>query len=280
MTYKTLLAILQGESDTPRVLDFAVPFAARHDSHLIGLHAEALPVAMASPMGGPIVDFSAEIEEEANQRQAALRARFEERANAEGIAAEWRGYENVTGDSAISGIESAHSADLVIAQQNDPDAEARVIADLEALVFESGRPVLLLPYTYKGGGAAFKKVVLAWNGSREAARAAFDALPLIKEAGNVEVLTVDAQDTLQQDASMAGAAIATALARHGIDVTTRSEHSGELSHDQIIANHLADTGADLLVMGSYGRSRVSEFIFGGVTRSMLQSMTTPTLMSR
>lgn len=280
MTYKTLLAILQGESDMPRVLDFAVPFAARHDSHLIGLHAEALPVAMASPMGGPIVDFSAQIEEDADRRQAELRARFEDRARAEGIAAEWRGYENVSGDSAITGIESARSADLVIAQQNDPDAEARVIADLEALVFESGRPVLLLPYTYKGGGASFKKVVLAWNGSRESARAAYDALPLMKEAGNVEVLTVDAQDTLQQDARMAGAAIATALARHGIDVTTRSEHSGGLSHGDVIANRLADTGADLLVMGSYGRSRVSEFIFGGVTRNMLQSMTTSTLMSR
>ncbi|MFP3423259.1 universal stress protein, partial [Bacillus sp. SIMBA_161] len=73
---------------------------------------------------------------------------------------------------------------------------------------------------------------------------------------------------------MAGAAIATALARHDIDVTTRSEHSGGLSHGEVIANRLADTGADLLVMGSYGRSRVSEFIFGGVTRNMLQSMTT------
>ncbi|MFC6486891.1 universal stress protein [Nitratireductor sp. GCM10026969] len=280
MTYRTLLAILQSEADAPRVLDFALPFAARHESHLIGLHAEALPVAMITPMGAPAMDLTHEAQGEADSRQAELRALFDERAQTEGVSAEWRGYENVSGDSAVSGIESARAADLAIAQQNDPDADARMVADVEALIFESGRPVLLIPYTWSGRSAPFKKVILAWNGSREAARAVFDALPLMKEAGNVEVLTVDPSDTLQQDAGMAGAAIAATLARHGIDVTVRTEQSAGLSHGDVIANRLSDTGADLLIMGAYGRSRASEFIFGGVTRSMLQSMTAPVLMSR
>ncbi|MDZ5696818.1 universal stress protein [Chelativorans sp. M5D2P16] len=280
MTYRTLLAILQSEADAPRVLDFALPFAARHESHLIGLHAEALPVAMITPMGAPAMNLTHEAQGEADSRQAELRALFDERAQSEGVSAEWRGYENVSGDSAVSGIESARAADLAIAQQNDPDADARMVADVEALIFESGRPVLLIPYTWSGRSAPFKKVILAWNGSREAARAVFDALPLMKEAGDVEVLTVDPSDTLQQDAGMAGAAIAATLARHGIDVTVRTEQSAGLSHGDVIANRLADTGADLLVMGAYGRSRASEFIFGGVTRSMLQSMTAPVLMSR
>lgn len=280
MIYRTLLAILQSEADAARVLDFALPFAARHGSHLIGLHAEALPVAMVTPLGAPAMDFSFAAENLADSRHAELRALFDERARAEDVSAEWRGYENVSGDSAISGIESARTADLVIAQQNDPDAEARLTADIEALLFESGRPVLLVPYTWSGRSAPFKKVLLAWNGTKEAARAAFDALPLMKEAGNVEVLAVDPRDTLQQDAAMAGTAIAAALARHGIDVTTTVEHSAGLAHGDVIANRLADTRADLLVMGAYGRSRASEFIFGGVTRTMLQSMTAPVLMSR
>ncbi|WP_159586604.1 universal stress protein [Chelativorans xinjiangense] len=280
MVYKTLLVILQSEADTPRVLDFALPFAARYNSHVIGLHAEALPIAMASPMGGPIADFSLDMEAEAADRHARLRAIFEERAKAEGLAAEWRGYESVSGDSAVSGIESARTADLVIVQQNDPDADSRMAADVEALIFESGRPVLLVPYTFKGRSVPFREVVLAWNGSKEASRAAFDALPLMKEAGKVEVLTVDARDTLQQDAGLAGAAIAASLARYGLDVTTRAEHSAGLSHGDVIANRLAETDADLLVMGAFGRSRLTEFVFGGVTRTMLQSMTAPVLMAR
>ncbi|WP_173931436.1 universal stress protein [Chelativorans sp. Marseille-P2723] len=280
MTYKTVLAIIQSEEDADRVMDFTLPFAARHGSHVIGLHAEALPIVIASPLGGPAVDFTLELSAEATRRSAALKERFLERTRTEGVRAGWRGYENVSGDSAISGIESARASDLVIAQQNDPGASTYHTANVEALIFESGRPVLLVPYIFKGRSSPFKKVLVAWNGSKEAARAAFDALPLMSEAEEVEILSVDPRDTLDQDAPLSGTAIATALARHGLNVITRTEQSGSLSHGEVIANRLADTGADLLVMGAFGRSRLSEFVFGGVTRSTLQSMTTPTLMAR
>jgi nucleotide-binding universal stress UspA family protein len=102
----------------------------------------------------------------------------------------------------------------------------------------------------------------------------------MREAGNVEILTVDAPDRLDQDANFAGAAIAAALARHGIDVTLLAEKSAGLSDADIIRNRLAESGADLLVMGAFGRSRLAEWVFGGVTRSMLQSMPAPTFMSR
>lgn len=281
MTCKTILAILQSEADAARVLDFTVPFAARHGGHVIGLHAEALPIIVSAPLGGPVVAFNAGLEAETEARHSRMREIFNKRLSAEGVTGEWRGYESVSGDSAISGIESARTVDLVIAQQNDPDADARSTANVEALVFESGRPVLLVPYTFSGRSKPFKRVLLAWNGSQQAARAAFDALPMMKEAGKVEVLTVDAPDTPEQDANFAGAAIAATLARHGIEVTMRAERSaGDLTHADIIANRLADSGADLLVMGAYGRSRLSEFVFGGVTRAMLRSMTVPTLMAR
>src|SRR5690606_17669930 len=280
MIIKTLLAILQSEADAPRVLEFRSPMTGRYEGHVIGLHAEALPISMASPMGGPAVDFTLEMEADMVRRNTRLRDLFEERIRAEDVKGEWRAFENISGDSAVSGIESARAADLIIAQQNDPDADSRQRADVTALVFETGRPVLLVPYTFSGRSAPFRKIVLAWNGSREAARAAFDALPFMKEAGQVEVLTVDARDTLDQDSDFSSLAIAAALSRHGIEVTVRAEHSAGLAHADIIANRLAESGADLLVMGAYGRSRMAEFIFGGVTRSMLQSMTTPTLMAR
>jgi nucleotide-binding universal stress UspA family protein len=144
---------------------------------------------------------------------------------------------------------------------------------------ESGRPVLVVPNagTFDRVGAS---AVVAWNGSREAARAAFDALPFMKEAREVEILCIDVSDSYDQDASVAGAEIAAALARHDITVSFTAQRSDGVAHGDVIANHLADSGTDLLVMGAYGQSRLKEFIFGGATSRLLKSMPVPTLMSR
>lgn len=280
MSYKTLLAILQSEEDAGRVLDYAVPLAARHGSHLIGLHAEALPIAYVTPMGGAPLDMTLAGEEAAEGRQTDMRALLNKRAEAEGVSSEWRGMENVSGDSALSAIDSARSSDLVIAPQRDPDASDRAFADIEALLFDTGRPVLFVPYVTRQSGHVFKKALVAWNGSKEAARAAFDALPFLKEAESVEVLAVDAKDTPRQDAIVAGAEIATALSRHGVNVSYRNEKTVDLPHSAVIENRIAETGVELLVMGAYGHSRVQEFFFGGVTRTILQSMLVPVLMAR
>lgn len=280
MAFKTILTVLQGDEDAGRVLALAVPLAARHGAHLIGVHAEALPMAYASALGGAPVDFTIADDAATNERLAAMRARFAARCDAEGISYEWRALENVSGDSALSALESARSADLVVAQQTDPDAPSRLVADVRALLFETGRPVLFVPYAGAPADAAFARVTLAWNGTREAARAAFDALPFLTAAQAVEILCVDVSDDYNQDAAVAGAEIAAALARHGIDVTFTAVRSEGVSHGQAIENHLAQNGADLLVMGAYGQSRLKEFIFGGATNTLLKSMPVPTLMSR
>ena len=114
----------------------------------------------------------------------------------------------------------------------------------------------------------------------ESARAVFDALPLLTAAESVEVLTVDPVENAEQSKAIAGAEIAAALTRHGAKVSANTEISDGLPAAAIIQNRLADTGADLLVMGAYSRSRLREYLFGGVTRTMLQSMPNLTLMSR
>lgn len=279
MHFKTLLAILQSEEDAARVLDCAVALASHHQSHLIGLHAEAMPIAFVSPLG-QAVDISEASEAAVEGRQAEMRALFTRRAEAEGISHEWRGMENVSGDTALSALDSARCANLVIAPQRDPDGSSRAFADVEALLFQTGRPVLFVPYAARQSGPVFRKAIVAWNGSREAARAAFDALPFLIEAESVEVLAVDAESDNKQDAIVAGAEIASALARHGVEVSYRNEASGKVPHGEIIENRVFDTGAELLVMGAYGHSRLKEFFFGGVTRTILQSMSVPVLMSR
>ncbi|MDN2565975.1 universal stress protein [Aquibium sp. A9E412] len=280
MGYKTLLAILQGEDDAKRVLGLAVPLAAHGRSHLIGLHATALPMVYAAPMGAPMAGLNEASRAFSEERVAALRKLFDERTRAEGVSAEWRGMENVSGDAALSGLESAHCADLVIVQQIDPDASSDQIANVEALIFETGRPVLFVPYAGRTNGPVFKRILVAWNGTRESARATFDALPFLKQAEAVEVLTVDAADSYKQDAPVAGAEICAALARHDVQVTLKSETSGELPAGEVIENRVSDFGAELLVMGAYGHSRLRQFVFGGVTRTVLGSMPVPTLMAR
>jgi len=279
MTYKTILAVLQTRADTERVLDCAIPLAVRYGAHLIGFHAEAMAMPYVSPMGFPDTDFIAASEEANEQRSAEIRALFEARCSSEGISHGWRAMTNVSGDSAVSALGLARVCDLIVVQQADPNADSGLLADVEALLFESGRPVLFVPYAVSVD-CAFRKVLLAWNGSQQAARAAFDALPFIRAAEETEVLSLDVSDDADQDAAVAGADIAAALARHGAKVTYSSGFSAGIGAGEAIENRIADMRADLLVMGAYSQSRLKEFFFGGATRTLLQSMPVATLMSR
>ncbi|MEO3998916.1 universal stress protein [Mesorhizobium sp. CAU 1732] len=279
MTYKTLLAVLQNKSDVDRVLDCALPLAARFSAHLIGVHAEAIPVPYVTPMGFPDTDFLTASVEINDRRSAEIEAVFRERAAREGASYEWQAMENVSGDSAVSALTAARAADLIIVQQTDPDADSGSMANVEALLYESGRPVLFVPYAVSVK-PEFRKVLVAWNGTQQAARATFDALPFIVAAQETEILSLDRRDTGHDDGAMAGVDIAAALSRHGAKVTFASETSGDLSTGEAIENHIAESGADLLVMGAYSQSWLKEFFFGGATRTLLKSMPTATFMAR
>ena len=125
-------------------------------------------------MGIPDTGFIEAGSEIARERAAEIEAIFTKHCSTGGLSGEWRAMESFSGDSALSGLESARCADLVIAQQRDPDSDS-IVADLEALLFHSGRPALFIPYAIKAE-PPFRRITLAWNGSAESARAAFDAL--------------------------------------------------------------------------------------------------------
>jgi nucleotide-binding universal stress UspA family protein len=279
MDIKTIVAVIRGQDDLERVVGVAGALVRDNGGHLIGVHAEASPAAYVPAMGAEGVAYDDTIIEQNRARMKALEESFGKKCEAEGISYEWRGEETFMGDSAISSISSAFAADLAVAQQIDPDREEDPAADLEALVFESGRPVLFVPYTWKPP-LKLDKVVVAWNGKRESARAAFDALPILKKAGSVEVLCVDAEDNEEQSALMAASEIALAFNRHGVKAEVVNQTAGGIPVGAAIENRLADTEADLLVMGAYSKSRIRERLFGGVTYTMLKSMTALTLMSR
>ncbi|TPK65732.1 universal stress protein [Mesorhizobium sp. B2-4-15] len=277
MRFKTIVAILQNEQDAERVLDCAIPLATRFQSHLIGIHAEALPVPYTSATGFPDTEFlqvSADMNRErANKLQAAFLRRIED----SGLSFEWRSLESFSGDSALTGISSVRAADLIIAAQRETGGDPS--ADVDTLVYDAGRPVLVVPHAGPLV-TTFKRVLLAWNGSKEAARAAFDALPFIIEAEKTDILVIDPPDTLDESPEAAGAEIASALSRHGATVSVSVQKSAGMSVDDMIQNRVAESGADLLVLGAYSHSWLRQLLFGGVTRTVLRTAQVAVFLSR
>ncbi len=278
MSFKTFLAIIQNEDDIDRVLGFAVPLASAAKGHLIGLHTEAIPIAYSSPVGFPEAEFMQATSDVNTKRAAELEAEFRRQVEAAGLSHDWRSLESFSGDSGVSGLSSARSVDLVVVAQPSPDAAAPA-ADVETLIFESGRPVIISPHNGTSK-TDFRRILVAWNSSREASRAVFDALPLILAADSCEILVIDPEDNPARSADKAGEGIAANLRRHGATVSVTRLESGRRGIDDIIEERVAEHGFDLVVLGAYSHSRLREFLFGGVTRSVLKSMSVTTFMSR
>ena len=279
MSFKTLLAVIQDKGDIERVLDHVLPLASRLKSHVIGIHAEPMALPYTTAIGFPDAEFMQVTAEVTKERAAELEKIFATRTAASGVSAEWRTMESLSGDSALCALASARATDLVIAAQTDPSQSSAQTANVDHLLFETGRPALFVPYAGPVT-TVFTRILVAWNGTREASRAAFDALPFIMEADETEILIIDAPDDDADLPDGSGADIAAALARHGAHVTVTNESSSGIGVSAVIENRATEINADLLVMGAYGHSRLREFLFGGVTREVLKSMPVATFMSR
>lgn len=280
MGYKTILAVLDTPKNAQQISNFAIALAESYQSHIVGLHAETIAaVPLVAPMEIPDPATVQALQDMAHTETVSVERIFRDLAERNGASHEWRSFLSSAGYSSGSLVDSARTVDLVIAAQGDNSLLSESRADLENFLFESGRPVLLVPYILKDP-KPIKRVLIAWNGSREAARATFDALPFLKAADSVEVFSVDPPETNTQSAEMAGAEIAATLARHGVKVMVAHQETDKLSASAAIENRLADSSIDLLVMGAYGHKRWWETLFGGVTRTVLDSMTALTLLSR
>ncbi|MGF7007145.1 universal stress protein [Aminobacter sp. BE322] len=279
MPFKTIVAIIQSERDVARVLDVAIPFAERHESHLIGVHAEALAMPYTTAVGFPDTEFIQANAELCKERAEKIERAYLARMEPAGLSYEWRSFESFSGDSALSGVESARCADLVMVSQGSAETKDSIAADIDSLIYEAGRPVLVVPHS---GPliSTFNRLVVAWNGSREAARAAFDALPFVIEANHTEILVVDPSDTDARSKDSAGTEMAAAFSRHGAKVSVSLQESRGHSVDAVIHDKVVESGADLLVMGAYSHSWLREFLFGGITRSVLQAGDVAVLLSR
>jgi nucleotide-binding universal stress UspA family protein len=280
MSYKTIIAILDTAENCEAVADLAFALGAEHGAHVIGLHAETIAVVpLVAPMEIPDPVAVQALQDMAHSEKVKIERIVRRKAELEGVSFEWRSFVSSVGYGSAPLIESARSADLLIASQADPSRPSDSDVDVDNFLLESGRPVLMIPFIIRQP-KPIRRVLIAWNGSREAARATFDALPFLKAADEVEVFSVDPVDNALQSAAVAGAELAAALARHGVKATLATVSSGDRNTSAAIENRLSDSSIDLLVMGAYTHSRLWQMIFGGTTKTLLQSMTALTLLSR
>lgn len=274
--YRTILVCFDTPERVDRLLDVALPLAASHGAHLVGLHVT--PSVLADLATEISVEYLEATRKSLRETAAAVRSAFEKRAAVSDVSTEWRVEEPTSPDFAKAVTRHALCADLVAVAQSHASEwhGGGLVTDV---LFETGRPILFVP---RDGhfSTIGERPVVAWNGTRESARAAFDAIPLMSGAEKVCVLAIDPHRGSGREGLAPADDLATALARHGLPVEASVTYSGDISVGDTLLSYLADAGADLLVMGCYGHSRIREMLFGGVTRQILREMTAPVLMSR
>jgi nucleotide-binding universal stress UspA family protein len=256
--------------------DFAISVADAFEAHVLGVAFVYDPVIPGSVMGGIPPEFiESQRRESENKVQQAI-ARFEQVAKRVGVA-----YETRTLNASIAGAADrlghlARRFDLAIVGQ--PERERAAAAEVvdEGVLFDSGRPVIFVPYIQKSG-LKLDRVMLCWDGSRAATRAINDAMPFLEKAKQVELVIVSSKAGKANE--LTGADMGQHLARHGLKVEVKRITSPDIDVTSTILSYAADSSADMIVMGGYGHSRLREFILGGVTRGLLETMTVPTLMS-
>jgi nucleotide-binding universal stress UspA family protein len=256
-------------------LAYALGLARALDAHLLGIAFgyEAVPPAMLTD-DVPLT-WVEEFRHEAEAAARAAAARFDAAARQAGMTVETRTVPASFEGTADIFARMARRFDLSVVRQAEPGKNTPAPLIIEAALFETGRPVLVVPYIQKDG-AKLDRVMVAWDGSRSAARAVHDAMPLLRRAGLVEVVAVT--ESGKED-ELPAADIGPHLARHAIRVEIKPIVAPDAKVADVLLSHAADTAADLLVMGGFGHSRLREFVLGGVTRSILESMTIPTLMA-
>lgn len=277
MSYNTILVHCDGAKATAGRLDIAVGLAKKFKSHLVGLHVRPpfeVPAFIDTSFASEAL-FEAFENSVAADAEAARKS-YDNATAGKDVAKEWRSADGRIDDEVVV---HARYSDLVVVGQTAPDGGALTPTDLpETVALASGRPTLVVPYV-GAKSAPGKVVLLCWNASKEAARAASEALPLLKGAEKVVVLAIDARRSNDGHGAEPGADVANWLARHGVNVTVQRDVAVEGDVGATILSRAADYGADLIVMGVYGHSRAREFIMGGASRTILASMTVPVLMA-
>jgi nucleotide-binding universal stress UspA family protein len=276
---RDVVVLVEGGPEDAGAIEYGARFAGGYGAHLtVAFVSPALradgPAAFAR--GRAIRDLLQAFNSESALLERKAHALFDSVMRRTGLAAEWRT------------IPASHAEDLVThVRYTDIAVLARPVRETEpgsasglaqSLVFAAGRPVILLPTAIPATIAT--RILIGWNASREATRAISDAMPLLARADSVELLVIDPDPRLERHGPAPGQDMARYLARHEVKVEVRVTESTGHSTASILLSRAKEFRSDLVVMGAYGHSRLTEFVFGGVTRTALWEAELPVLMSR
>lgn len=276
---KTIMVSLVNLGRIDEILECTASLARTYDSHVIGFYPIPSPTIIPFPYPGTAMPLDDRMQKLYEAESPRVRASFEEKMRKNGIKYEWRETWLDTVELAKSVARHGREADLIIMAHTPPGKKGRAEdIDMAAnVVLGAGRPVLLIP-PLPGKFLKLDMVVMGWDTSREASRAAFDSVPLIHRAKEVHLTWVDAGSGQGKAGKLPGTGLATALARHGVSVTPKGLGNRFMPGAALI-NYAQQQKADLLVLGAYGHSRLHERLLGGTTEHVLMHMDMPVLMS-
>jgi nucleotide-binding universal stress UspA family protein len=281
MAVRDILIVIDNPANVGQLLAPAAALAGGSGARLTGLYSGGYPVESAYGDASGWMQLVEAYLEAQRTEAAAAEAAFRGGLAAKQLAGDWIYRESDPTDNAIA---LAALYDLVVLGQPDPEAESAGARGLrpEAIVLGAGRPVLMVPYA--GSFAEIgRRVLVAWNGTREAARALHDAMFVLERADSVTVIEVEPSSKSTGEPADTGRLsagdVAAALGRRGIAARAETETAGDIGVDDLLLSRAADLAADLLVMGAYGHSRLREFVLGGVSRGIFRHMTLPVLLA-
>lgn len=252
--------------------NFALEFAKHHDAVLHAVYVDNSAVWLNSlgiEMSPGVIDVQREI---AQASKAESKRVFESMVKAYMESARWL---ERSGDVAVELTQVAHTADCIVLGHPWESSSHMDSALVNAVALGAGRPLLVIPQECQLN-ADFRRIVLAWDGGREAARAVHDAIPLLRSARQIDIAAVGSDKYLE---TMDLESIETHLARHEVNVAIHRIAETGINKAATLYNFARESNCDLIVMGCYGHSRWREMVLGGCTRYMLKHASMPLLMS-
>jgi len=275
---KDILVKLEQDKAHDQALNFAVSVAEAFDAHVAGVTFGSLAGLTEYGMLGVPGPVLSDILAESEKLARASLERFHAAVTRSNLPYSDHLVLDASYGPAHTFATIARHYDLSVVRQSDEQGPDNGMV-IEAAMFDTGRPVLVVPYI-QNDGLKLNRVLCCWDGGAPAARAINDALPLLKRAADVQVLNVNSDRDPSPRKEIRGIEIANHLARHDVKTDIETISSSDVGVADLILSHAADRSVDLIVMGGYGHSRLREFVLGGVTREILSSMTVPVLLSR
>ena len=275
MAIRTVLVHVDASEGNAARLQHAIALASVHNARLIGLYV--LPHLRVPSHSGAFVptELVQVFRDNIHHQHVSLRSEFETVTREADIDAQWRSDEGYAAETVKL---HARYADIVIVGQQDDFTPWVDETVTDSVALSCGRPTIVIP-TVPTTSHIGSRIAVAWDGSREAVRAVYDAMPLLEQAEEVRVLAVDATTSGAGHGQEPCADICQQLARHGVTAVGQPIDSESLGVGRMLGLYVKEHCSDLLVMGAYGHSRIRELVLGGTTRYVLKHMSVPVLLS-